>query len=126
MPNEIVSEDHPVSMDKGLVARFLSVKSLIGRGNFVEKRSLAEEVVERQTMQKNCYGFSSGVWSQNTCQTRRAARRKELARGSKSGLIKKLPINGKDFNRMRLCNALSGHGGASWTIFNPTWENDPF
>ena len=50
MPNEIVSEDHPVSMDKGLVARFLSVKSLIGRGNFVEKRSLAEEVVERQTM----------------------------------------------------------------------------
>lgn len=27
MPNEVVGEDHPVSLDKGLVARFLSLKS---------------------------------------------------------------------------------------------------
>ena len=122
MPNEIVSEDHPVALDRGMVARFLSLKSLIGRGNFVEKRSLAEEVVERQTTSKARYGFSSGVWSQNTYQSRRAARRKTLyVRGTRSGIIKNLPIDVKTFNRLRLWNALAAMEECRWVLDN--WES---
>lgn len=55
LPNEIVGDGHPVAQDKGLASRFLSLKSLIGRGNFAEKRTLVEEVSEPQSMQKERY-----------------------------------------------------------------------